>query len=183
MPKKLTTYIKSLLYIIFLCYMLKQIANKFDIYLTNNIINNAIELLIFIIILLPFSIKLIRKKIIFIIYIAILLICLPFIIFGELMVHGDLNNGWRLVYRKPFNNEKFLGIFRTPDLGALGGDSLAAAMVTPLLPGVVHRSVISTNLRNESQSVGNEPLQVIWQNNLWSVPSLKELYDLPVLDY
>lgn len=113
-------------------------------------------------------------------YLIVFIYILPFIIFTTIWSVGafldDSGNGWRIVHRQPIDPSQFLAIYRTPDQGALGGDHLAAAHVTPIMSGLIHRKVISSNLIREFELDRNSPIDLKIEGFHIKSPSPNELY-------
>lgn len=113
-------------------------------------------------------------------YIAILVCASPFIYFLSIWSVGDLfdgrGNGWRMVHRQPIDSSQFLAIYRTPDQGALGGDTLAAAQITPIFSGLIHRHVISFDLIREFELDRNTPIDLRIDDFHLNSASPNELY-------
>ncbi|MBF0339915.1 MAG: hypothetical protein HQL95_03005 [Magnetococcales bacterium] len=156
------------------------ISAWYDIVIAINKINNILGILSSVVYLVPlwllFVVRARPIRLLLLLYGVVLLVVLPVVVLGTFMVHGDLDNGWRLVHRQPMDHETFLGIYRTPDLGAMGGDTLAAARVTPLLPGVERREVFSVDLIREFHGANDAPLRILWQGRQWTLPTPGELY-------
>ena len=129
-----------------------------------------------IILLLYIKKKILRFPLVFLYAIAFVLV-FPTILLGSLFVHGDLNNGWRLVYESPIDEKTFLGIYRTTDLGALGGDDLAAAIVTPVFPWLIQREVLFFNIVEDFPGNGELPISISVDGKHLSIPSPNELYN------
>ena len=181
MNKKTLVFIVSLTYLIVaLFWELFQIS---DFELTSNRTYNILSLSMFPAYFLPFVLLLyIRKKefrIFFIVlYAGLFIFFFPVVLLGTLFVHGDLDNGWRLVYEKPIDEKSFLAVYRTTDLGALGGDKLAASIVTPIFSWLVQRTVYSLNLIEEYQADRNLPIRIDIKGKYFIIPSPDDLYSI-----
>lgn len=63
--------------------------------------------------------------------------------FNDIMI----NNGFRPVFESDLRDGRYLVIYRTPDLGAFGGDYIAAATVRKLFPGLIKRDFLPKESR------------------------------------
>lgn len=155
--------------------------------ITSNIIYNLINLSLLPGLLLPLILLWIIKRktlkiLFFLFYGVVFVLITPIILFGTLMVHGDLNNGWRLIYQQTITHETWLSVYRTPDLGALGGDHLAVAIVTPVFPGVVRRIILHQNLIKELDINDSSPIEIWVKDKSLIIPSIQQLYNKDKLE-
>lgn|SRR5574337_1129534 len=83
-----------------------------------------------------------------------------------------INNGFRPVFEADLRDGGYLVIYRTPDLGAFGGDYIAAARVRKIFPGLIKREF----LPKESRVVNlEEPDYVQLNNKRIEIPKEDEL--------
>ena len=150
-------------------------------FLINNVFHNVLGQASLLMFFFPFAwIFYIDRKnirsVLIIVYGLFFMGVFPIAWLGTMMVYGDLENGWRLVHTISFNQESFLGIYRTPDQGALGGDKLAAALVTPVIPGFVKRRVVFFDLISAFPGDRDLPIEIQVDGKFFSVPSPNELF-------
>ena len=125
-----------------------------DLWLSNNKLNNILQLGFFLVLIFPyFWFVYIKKSSIKIIsYFIYTIILLPFYLISSLAIIFTFNdvitnngNGYIPLYQIDIENNEKLVIYKSPDSGALGGGEITPGIEKSIFPGIVSRK-FSKNL-------------------------------------
>jgi len=95
------------------------------------------------------------------------------IIFTTSDVFSMNNNGYRAIFEKPFENNRSLIVYRTPDKGAFGGDFIDVALVKRLGLGLIDREF--SDRINYADIYSKKGGKILFEGNEYNIPPLIEI--------